>query len=278
MKLKTEAADLPLAPEPAASTAVRTTSPLAAALAQAGAVLTQEDYDDGGKEAPVVRYLQVRQKDLKGDDGKVVREAGPFRTGKVTDLAYEDRRDLNITVLVFRPNRVYFEKLGDAKPACRSMDMVRGSREREGNKYGLCASCWLAQWGSAEGGRQACREVRKIYGFDWATEKPVVLTLGPSSLKPWMVYNDYVDSAAAPLRRNGKIPFIHHLMMVRVETEYRAEPAGHYVVKFGEPVPLPMDVQEQMARFRQMAASKFQAAIEAREEEAEDYVGGGERA
>jgi len=248
--------------------------PLAAALGQAAGMLTQEDYDDGGKEAPVVHYLQVRQKDLKGERGEVVRPAGPFRTGNVVDLTHEDREELNLTVLTFRPNRVYFEKLGDLKPKCRSFDMVRGSHEREGDRYGRCGDCRLSQWGSAEGGRQACRETRKIFAFDWAAERPAVLTLGPSSLKPWMVYNDYVDGAASALRKGGKTPYIHHLLMVKVGTEYRGEPAGHYVVKFGEPVALPADVQGKMAEFRRKAQTQFQAAVEAREEESEDYVGG----
>src|SRR3990172_12864912 len=101
------AAELPLD----APRSVVKAGPLAVALGQAAGMLTQEDYDDGGKEAPIVHYLQVRQKDLKGERGEVVRPAGPFRIGNVADLTHEDREELNLTVLVFRPNRVYFEKL-----------------------------------------------------------------------------------------------------------------------------------------------------------------------
>lgn len=247
--------------------------PLAVALAQSAGLLTPDDYDPSEHEQPVIRYMQLRQKALMGERGETVRTPGRFRIGSVSDLSYEDRDELQLTVLLFRKTRVYFQKLGDLKPTCRSMDMRFGSHAREGDRYGECATCRLSQWGSGEGGRQACREQRKIFAFDWATEKRIMLTLGPSSLKPWAIHNDYVDGAAAAMKSGGAVPFIHHLLMVKIESEFRAEPAAHYVVKFGQVVPLPVKVQEQMIEFRKQARLTFQAAVERHEEEAEDYVG-----
>lgn len=254
-------------------------SPLAAALGKTiGKVLTQQDYEEGSLEKPLVRYLQLRQKDLKGEGGKMLQQAGGFRVGSVTDLAEPDREEIHATVLAFVKNRVYFASLSDRKPTCKSLDMASGSRDRETARgrqvYGDCATCWLGQWGSAEGGRQACRENRKLFIVDWEGERPAVLTLGPSSLKPWRTYNDYIRMEASGAAKGGKVPFIHHLIKVIVRPEYRDEPAPHYVVRFEIPTALPEDAQVKMAQFRKDAASTFSEAIKRHEEEAEDYVGG----
>lgn len=249
-------------------------SPLARALEKASGLLTDKDFDPTNREAPQLRYMCIRQKDLKGDDGKLLREAGPFRTGNISDLSFEDRSELKVTVLASKPNRVYFEDLNSAKPTCRSIDMIHGSRPREGNRFGECATCFFAQWGSAPGGRQACRENRKIFAFDWGNEKPIVLTLGPSSLKPWGRYCEAVDDVARTLRRkDGNIPFIHHFLMVPATTEYRAEPAGHFVVKLGDPIALPEDIQGKMAKFREDAMIKLETFVQEHEEEAGDFTG-----
>jgi len=248
---------------------------IGAVLERSREMLKQDDYD-GPREKPSIAFYGIRQKDLKDSNGRVARHAGPFKTGKTDDLEFEDRPELLLTILGYAPGRVYFEKLTDKQPTCRSDDMRLGSHERDGDRYGECASCRLSKWGSAENGRQACRENRRLLAIDWSNERPVVLTLGPSSLKPWIRYNQHVEDVARGLTRDGKVPFIHHLTQVKVETEYRAEPAGHYVVVFKNPGMLPLDVQRRMADFRGEALQGFYQETRRQEYDAGDYVGGEE--
>lgn len=257
-------------------------SALAKALSKATDLITDDDFN-APKEPPPLRYLCIRQKELRGDGGKIIREPGKFRTGAIDDVTFEDREELQLSILAFVNNRVYFEKMTDREPTCKSIDMIHGSRPREGNRYGVCldingqAGCSLALWGSKIGGGQACRENRKLFAFDWGTEKPMVLTVGVSSLSTWAKYCEYVDDQARVLRRkDGSIPFTHHLMMVPVTTQYKAEPAGHFIVKFGDPIALPGDIQERMAKLRKEAMAKFNTFVETYKEEAEDFVGSGE--
>ena len=240
--------------------------------------LSDVDYDETQHEEPKLRFVGLRQKDLRDRDGRIVREAGRFRTGKVSDLSYDDREELYVTVLAFTPGLVYFRDLNQVEPTCKSIDMKSGSRPREvvdGKQYfGACETCHLGQWGSGGPKRKACRENRSIFAFDWGAEAPVVLRIGVSSLAPWQAYDEHVTGIARRhFAKGGKVPFIHHMIAVKVGVEYRAEPAGHYVVRFAEPVTLPRDRQVAMAEFRAKALSDFRDAVERADVEAEDYVG-----
>ncbi len=254
-------------------------SALGESLAKVGANLLPGDYTDPQREEMPIAFIAVRQKDLKDErTGEIIRRAGGFRTGNATDLTFPDREELLLTILGFRPGRVYFQKLTDAQPTCRSDDMKHGSREREVLKgrtvYGICEDCFLGQWGSAEGGRQACRVNRRVFAIDWSNERPCIVTFSPSSLKGWKQYNQFVEDQARQLKdKDGNVPFIHHLIQVRAVPEYRAEPAGHYIIKWTNPVALPQKLQELMGKTRQESLTRFHEAARSQEYEAEQFVG-----
>lgn len=253
---------------------------LAGVLVGVASKLMPGDYDESQVERAPLLYVQLRQKDLKDDAGRLARTAGGFRTGNVKDLTYDDATELLMTVVGFKPGRVYFENLTDTKPVCRSDDMEHGSHPRETVKgmpvYGDCKTCWFGQWGSAEGGRQRCRENRRILAVDWSNERPIVLTIGPSSLKNWIAYANSVQDEARKLKdKDGRVPFIHHLLRIKVVPEYRAEPAGHYVVTWVDRQALPEALQEQMVLSRAASMERFADAVRVQQYEAADFVGGG---
>lgn len=250
-------------------------SALQAALAATiSDVLTDGDYEGGQYEEPKLTYLGIRQKDLKDEKGKIVRPAGRIRAGSIKEPEGDDRDDLTVTVLASKATRTYFKTLNDPKPTCSSDDMVNGSAQRafiDGRKvYGQCADCALAQWGSAaDGRRQACQEGRKIFIMDWEKERPSVLSIGPSSLKPFKAFSTSVkDEARRFADAKGRVPVIFHLLQVKATPEYVAEPAGHFVLKWGTPVALPLEIQTAMAQLRKESNAMF-ARVADHEDEAE---------
>lgn len=249
--------------------AVAKLSPLAMALSGAKSAITKQDYDANDREKPMIVYVGLRQKDKKDEKtGKTIRAAGLFR---ISDPAKpeepSDREELTLSILAFSEGRVFFEEVDDTTPKCKSNDGKRGSREREGDKFGTCPTCRLSQWGSSPDGRMACTELRNIIAMDWATEKPVVLTLGPSSLKPFRKYDLFIQEnamAAFGPDEQGRAPFSHHLMMVKVRPIYQGNPQPHFIVEFHEPSMLPESLWGQMKEMRKMAREQFGTIVEAR--------------
>lgn len=252
-------------------------SDLGKSLEKAVGLLLPQDFDDDQHEVSPILFAGIRQKDLKGDDGKVIRPAGGFRFGSTKDATHQDRDSLLVTILGFKKSRVFFRSLTDASPTCKSDDMIHGSSDpdmMDGHAvYGRCDECFLSKWGSADNGRQACRENRRIFAIDWSNERPIVLTIGPSSLRGWIQYDDFVSQQARKVSKDGKVPFIHHLIQVSAKTEYRSEPAGHYVVRWESPGSLPREIQERMAAGRSEAMERFRNTERTQEYEPEDYVG-----
>jgi hypothetical protein len=73
---------------------------------------------------------------------------------------------------------------GSAPPDCASPDGVTGI----GSPGGDCASCPLAQWGSAENNSQACGERRHVLLLTAHSNLPVFFNVPPSSLKALKKY------------------------------------------------------------------------------------------
>jgi len=256
------------------------------AAAKAGAVTVDDsDFEGAHYEEPKLRFIQVRQKDLRDEgSGRVIREPGRFRTGKVKDLTYPDHEELLVTVLDYVDGNVYFASLDETEPTCKSLGRVIGSRDRTTDEngrpiFGECGSCWYSQWGSGGEKRKKCRENRQLLCIDWGTETPIVLRLTVSSLQPWQAYDEFVKTIAKKFfAKEGNVPFIHHKIAVKLRTQYKSEPAGHYVVQFVNedgvsPVFLPKALQEKTVEFRQKYRPEFIRAVETEEFEAEDVVG-----
>lgn len=261
---------------------------LGTALSKASDLVSPEHYLEP-HEKPQIMYMNVRQKELKGEKGRVIRQAGAFMIGKKDDLTYPDREELLVTILGYRPGRVYFKDLNSTKPDCKSDDLVHGSRPQEtvnGKKvFGECSDCWLSQWGSGvDGKRQACGENRRLFIVDWDNQRPYVLTVGRSSLRTFAAYENLVTDQAKKLFKadaEGRYPSVHHLLAVMAKLTYKEKPAGHYVVEFVHraedgsllsPVALDRKRQEMMFDLWQASMDQYKQAVRNQEYDAEDYA------
>lgn len=80
-------------------------------------------------------------------------------------------------------------------PLCFSVDGKKGY----GAPGGVCATCALNQYGSVEKGKgKACKNMRNLYILRSGECMPVLLSLPPTSLKP---YSDFITTAFAARRR-----------------------------------------------------------------------------
>ncbi|MBN2377034.1 MAG: hypothetical protein JXD22_11575 [Sedimentisphaerales bacterium] len=94
-------------------------------------------------------------------------------------------------VIAQLPGRVYFAKdmaeSGGEPPDCQSSD----GRIGKGDPGGVCADCPLAEFGSAKEGTargQACKQQKHLLVIRQADCLPIMITLPPTSLKPWKKY------------------------------------------------------------------------------------------
>lgn len=80
-------------------------------------------------------------------------------------------------------------------PLCSSVDGKKGY----GAPGGVCATCALNQYGSVEKGKgKACKNMRNLYILRSGEFMPMLLSLPPTSLKP---YSDFITTAFAARRR-----------------------------------------------------------------------------
>jgi hypothetical protein len=111
----------------------------------------------------------------------------------------ENRDELTGIVVGFRDGRLYWmdsfdDTGGGTPPDCSSQDGLVGIGKRyENEEPGRweCATCPMAQFGSAKDGSgagQACRQIRLIFMVQPGTMLPVVLAMPPTSLKPCRQY------------------------------------------------------------------------------------------
>ena len=76
----------------------------------------------------------------------------------------------------------------DTPPLCQSADGKTGC----GTPGGLCSVCRLNQFGSAENGKgKACKNMRTLYLLRSGDVMPIMLTLPPTSIKP---FRQFVNS------------------------------------------------------------------------------------
>ncbi len=230
-----------------------------------------EDTKGYNHEEPVLVYVKIRHKDLKGTDGRTVeRTAGSFAFS-------DDRPDAKSLTGAFigsRRGRVYFEKLEDSQPTCKSIDCQSGSHLREADRYGECTSCILGQF--ADGSTPKCREIRNLFfveiGRNDKASDGYVLTLGPSGLRPWRIH----DNAVLRLARKSN-PGIeaapHHLVKVKVDTEHKDKPAPHFVPVFEIGDIAGKNLADVLRKQREVEEERMEQAHRTQQYEAADFGG-----
>jgi hypothetical protein len=242
------------------------------------AVITVQDEDfepPTHVEAPIVPFVQIRQKPLVSEQGETLRNPGGFSVSDPGDADADDVKELHLAILDNRVCRVYFENLTDTQPVCKSNDGVHGSRPREGDCYETCATCALSFFGDS---RPRCREGRNVFAFDLLRERFVVFTFSPSGLKPWRAYQSVLEHYAREkglARADGAVPYVGHLLRTRVTSRHESKPAPHFAPSFMNDGELPPEIQERMRAARRQVKMEGERMLQAQQLRAGDYVASG---
>lgn len=125
--------------------------------------------------------------------------SGAATSWEITTLEGEETvKSIDGIILVAEDNRVFYKDpyTGDnTPPDCFSPDAETGFGEPGGN----CATCPLAQWGSAENGRgQACNLRKLMLILKPDSLLPVIISAPTGSVKSVTDYMKRITSAALP--------------------------------------------------------------------------------
>lgn len=253
-----------LVPSNHKSFAVATPETAVSLSAEVIGMMDESDFD--GFEQPSVRlpYVSIRQKDLKGEKGKLLRPAGGFRMVDKSGVEVDDidgDQGLIVTILGDRRTRVYFESLTSAQPDCRSLDSLTGV----GKPGGDCMKCQLSQWNNQavkdEDRRPKCASQYNLVCYDWGSQSLYVLNVGRSGLAPW-------DDFKRSLQRN-KVSINNKLMslppfalIVKVTTEYRDDKGQYYIPKFTRVKELSVETFKLVKEARETSKELFSRTLE----------------
>lgn len=126
-----------------------------------------------------------------GDLDRVKIPAGGGTIWEVPDMdEVEDTKTLEGVIIYWKPGRVFWaesfeEGGGGTPPDCASDDGKCGV----GNPGGTCEGCIHNEWESSTKGRgKACKEVRQVFMLRGNSLLPILVTLPPTSIKPFRVY------------------------------------------------------------------------------------------
>lgn len=202
------------------------------ALAQLPEEVVAEIPDDDNEfyESPRggLPFVAIRQKDFKDEKGNLVYPAGGFKYQNV-DMEVPDAdgvTGLAVSIIADQASRVYWRNLTDDRPSCKSIDGKVGA----GDPGGKCEVCPLAQWG-ADGKAPECSAQMNLFCFDHSIGGTYVVSLGRSALKPYNTYKNILKRNKVRSAR-GLVSVPMAFVKTLISTEYRQEPAGHYVPAF----------------------------------------------
>lgn len=199
-----------------------------------------QDIDwEGFFEQPTVTYCQIRQKDLLNDKGAVEAGKGTF---KFNDPEKMDVKELNVIVLLSSPARVWFDKIGDTMPKCKS---ANGFHSLDGKD---CLGCVHSFW--KEGKTPECRELRHLLVVDPAQKppEPFIVVITGSGLKPWKEYYSY-------LRRKVQLP--PYAFVTRVTNQFETVPAPYFSPVFDATAVLEKKDILQIKKQREQTMAQF---------------------
>ena len=190
------------------------------------AEITDDDFDGYSEESQTLPIVEIRQKELRGDDKKVIYPMGGIGIYDPVGGDGPPPKDLNeitVSILADQPARVFFAKIGAGeKPACQSGDAIVGV----GDPGGVCDTCYLNRFAKRKEGDQPlpekyCKEQRMVLSRD-VSGLCYILRFGPSALKPYgslkaIIKRQNISTAAA---------------IVRMTTEFRDDKGQYYVPIF----------------------------------------------
>lgn len=174
-------------------------------------------YDASRAALPIV---SIRQKDLKDTKGAMVAPAGGYRiydpVTAASGITIPDQTELTVTFLTEQGSRTLWKQGNMGDPDCKAPDGIFGI----GDPGGECAKCPMSQW--IDNKRPQCNSDANVLTYDHGSGVCYVVRFGRSGLKPWNFFKELVKRLAS-----GQMPI--HGMVVKMTTQYNAEPAPHYI-------------------------------------------------
>jgi len=151
---------------------------------------------------------------------------------------------IECVVLVQRPGRALWRSAtpDNRPPDCSSTD----GRVGVGDPGGNCAACPYNQWGSdPKGGPgKACKELRQLFMLRPEDRLPALLTLPPTSLKPWRQYKWQLTNAG----------LVYYGVLNKFGLRQRPNKAGQ-LVSVIDPSMLRKFNEDEMAGIRELRAA-----------------------
>ena len=195
-----------------------------------------EDIEGYQKDNIIIPFASIRQKDVK-EQKKVIIPAGSI---KFNDGRKDYPKISNSTILFSQIARVYFEKLGDRQPACKSFD---GMYSVDGH---ACVKCEHFPFG------KKCNELRNLLIYDLDEKEFFIMTLNPSGIKAWRQIYTAVKKKEIPPP---------HFFIWEISTEEVQEPALHYIPVFTRMELLDKITREEIKKIRHALKDQFTMSI-----------------
>lgn len=185
----------------------------------------QEGYMDHSGQ---ISYIQIRQKELKDEQGNILRQAGSFclaGEGKKGKLPDYDK--LYVTIMREQHSRQMWEQGKDDEPICKSLDMKKGI----GNPGIYCVECEHSRWDNEKGEPPKCKTSINLLclSHDPENEGLFVVTFSPSGIKPWNNFFKHMGNHKV-LVNEAMTPVPLHFWRIEITTDYVSRGGNQYYV------------------------------------------------
>lgn len=216
-------------------------------------------YESSRKTLPIVK---IQQKPVTNDAGTILFEAGGFKIydriavandKKIANI--DGKRGLFVTILGDQRSRIYWEKMGDEKPRCKSLDYITGI----GDPGGLCIQCPLKD--PDEKGEKKCKQQMNLLARDHNLQTCYVIQFTPSGLAPYDLFKGLISQQA----KSKRIPLF--ALRVAITTKFvKAEKGDHYIPVFTMIDQTPLPLFQELRKIRAESVTKFEETIDIEEE------------
>jgi hypothetical protein len=220
---------------------------------EVAALISDEDFAAYEQTDQALPIVEIRQKEVKNEKGRVVTDAGGFKmydpvSGDNQPVDIPADKGLYVTIMADQGSRVLFDS--DNNVSCRSMDNKVGV----GNPGGACHQCVWNRFSfdnraSGRDERKWCKQQDNLLVMDHQSGFPYVFRLAPSGLS---IYKRFKQACL----RDRVLPMA---VVTHIEVEYKTDPKPHYVPKFTIVGKVPVDVYMEIKSVRDSAGTRLDA-------------------
>jgi hypothetical protein len=215
-------------------------------------------YESSQETLPIV---SIQQKPAVDEQGRQIHEAGGFKIYDQISASNNQRianidgeKGLLITIMADQKSKVYWEKVGDEKPKCKSLDNITGL----GDPGGPCDLCEFSQFTTE---RPKCSQQINLLSWDHNLKTPYVLRLGRSALTPYKLFK-------GTIKREYKDQAPLFAFIVAITTQFQPKPEPHYIPIFSVVGQTPLDLFRKLRDIRSESVTRFDKTIDVEPDDA----------